>query len=261
MAGSFSDGAAYERLMGRWSRRVADPFLSWLDPAPGGEWIDIGCGNGAFSEEILARCAPRRLLGIDPAPDQIAFARSRLANHPAAEFALGDAQALDSADDSFDVAGMALVLVFLPDPQRAVREMARVVRPSGLVASYMWDVPGRGLPLWPVYAACASLGHGSPLPPSSALSTAEAMHRLWVEAGLQSVESRRIEITVSFADFDDFWDSNSIPIGPQGALLASLSPSQIDAVKAVLRDMLPPEADGSIRYQAAASAVKGRVAG
>jgi SAM-dependent methyltransferase len=260
MESSFTDGAAYERLMGRWSRCVAGPFLDWLGPATGLDWIDIGCGNGAFSQEVLTQSYPRRLLGIDPSPDQIGFARTRLAAHPAAAFALGDAQALDQPDDSFDVAAQALVLAFLPDPLKAVQEMARVVRPGGAVAAYMWDMPGGGVPLRPLYRACVALGHGAQVPLSSAVSALEPMHQLWVDAGLQGVESRRIDITVSFASYDDFWDSSSIPIGPQGQLLASLSAGQIAEVKEALRDMLPAEADGSIRYPAFASAVKGRVA-
>lgn len=154
---------------------------------------------------------------------------------------------------------MALVLAFLPDPLKAVQEMARVVRPSGLVAAYMWDMPGGGVPLRPLYRACVALGHAAQVPPSSAVSALEPMHQLWVDAGLQSVESRRIDITVSFADFDDFWDSSSIPIGPQGQLLASLSPEQVADVKESLRATLPVDEDGSISYPAFATAVKGRV--
>ena len=260
MASSFTDGAGYERLMGRWSRRVAQPFLDWLQPAQRLDWIDIGCGNGAFSEEILTHCAPRSLLGIDPSPDQIAFARTRLANWANAEFSQGDAQALSAPDQSFDVAAMALVLAFLPDPLKGVQEMARVVRPTGLVAAYMWDMPGGGVPLRPLYRACVALGHGAQVPPSSAISALEPMHQLWIDAGLQSVESRRIDITVSFADFDDFWESSSIPIGPQGQLLASLSAAQVAEVKDALRQTLPAAPDGGISYPAFATAVKGRVA-
>lgn len=259
MASSFTDGAGYERLMGRWSRRVAAPFLEWVDPAPGLDWIDVGCGNGAFSEEVITRAAPRRLLGVDPAPDQIAFAATRLGDRENADFALGDAQALDQPGASFDVAGMALVLAFLPDPAQGVREMARVVRPGGIVAAYMWDMPGGGVPLRPLYKACMTLGHGAQVPPSSAVSALEPMHRLWESTGLQDVESRRIDITVEFADFDDCWDSSSIPIGPQGQLLSRLSPAQVAEVKETLRAMLPADPDGRIRYPAFASAVKGKV--
>lgn len=257
MASSFTDGAAYERLMGRWSQRVASPFLDWLSAGHGLDWIDIGCGNGAFTEMIQASARPGRLVGVDPSPQQIAHAAARVAG----DFSVGDAQALAQADDSFDVATMALVISFIPDPAQAVREMGRVVRPGGLVAAYMWDLPGGGVQLWPIYRACAQLGHMAQMPPQAALSALEPMHGLWVESGLTGVESRRIDIEVEFADFDDFWASNSIPIGPQGQLLASLSADQTDALKALLRQMLPPDADGAVRYRAFASAVKGRTPG
>jgi SAM-dependent methyltransferase len=257
MANSFTDGAAYERLMGRWSQRVASPFLDWLGAGQGLDWIDVGCGNGAFTEMVQTRQSPRRLVGVDPSPQQIAHAEARVTG----EFSVGDAMDLAQDADTFDVAAMALVISFIPDPAKALAEMVRVVRPKGVVAAYMWDIPGGGLPLWPIYRACAKLGHAGPVPPKAALSALQPMHQLWVEGGLLDVESRRIDIQVEFAGFDDFWASNAIPIGPQGQLLASLSPAEITELKALLRQTLPVDADGVIRYPAFASAVKGRVAG
>src|SRR5262245_6760866 len=147
--GMFADGAAYERLMGRWSRIAGAAFLDWLD-APGGlRWLDVGCGNGAFTEELVSRCAPAAVTGIDPSEGQIAYARKR-AGVGMAEFRVGDAQLLPFAASSFDAAIMALVIQFLPDPAKAVAEMARVVRPGGSVASYMWDAAANGSPIGPV---------------------------------------------------------------------------------------------------------------
>lgn len=99
---AFADGEAYERLMGRWSRPVGEQFLDWLDVPNGLRSLDVGCGNGAFTEALLARCAPRAVIAIDPSAGQISFARTR----PAAkkkEFRVANAQALPFADDSFDV--------------------------------------------------------------------------------------------------------------------------------------------------------------
>src|SRR5271157_2066492 len=99
----FDDGASYERMMGVWSRLAGDVFLDWLAPAPGQRWVDVGCGNGAFTELLVQRCAPVAIQGIDPSEGQLKFARSR---HTAgiAQFQLGDAMALAFADDSFDAA-------------------------------------------------------------------------------------------------------------------------------------------------------------
>src|SRR4029077_11160130 len=108
----FDDGAAYERMMGTWSRYAGRIFLDWLAPAPALRWIDIGCGSGAFTELLVERCAPAEIQGIDPSEGQLAFARTRPASR-VAEFRQGDAMALPFAASRFDAAVMALVLVFV----------------------------------------------------------------------------------------------------------------------------------------------------
>ena len=126
----FTDGAAYERLMGRWSRLVGQAFLDWLDVPKDLRWLDAGCGNGVFTEELIARCAPAAVTAIDPSEEQLAYARNR-PGAKAAEFRIGDAQKLPFGDDSFDAAIMALVISFLPKPDKAAAEMTRVVRSGG----------------------------------------------------------------------------------------------------------------------------------
>src|ERR1700675_466999 len=118
----FEDGAAYERMMGVWSRLAGDVFLDWLAPQPGLRWIDIGCGTGAFSELLVERCAPAEVHGIDPSEAQLAFARARPAAR-LAQFRQGNAMALPFPDDRFDGAVMALVIFFVPEPLKGVAEM------------------------------------------------------------------------------------------------------------------------------------------
>src|ERR1700730_9143089 len=125
----FSDGKAYERMMGRWSKLAGATFIDWLDAPKGLHWVDVGCGNGAFTEVLIAHCAPSAVTAVDPSEGQLSFARTRPGTK-LAQFHLGDAQALPFPDDNFDAASMALVITFLSDPAKAVAEMARVVRPG-----------------------------------------------------------------------------------------------------------------------------------
>ncbi len=254
----FSDGEAYERLMGRWSRLAGEIFLNWLDVPANLRWLDVGCGNGAFTEALIARCAPSEVLAVDPSGGQLAFARTR-PGAKAADFRIGDAQALPFGDDRFDVAAMALVITFLSEPRKAVAEMARVVRPGGWVGTYMWDVPEGGTPVHPIYVAMGSLGMPSPRPPGAEVSRRDAMHALWEDAGLESIETRVIRIPVVYADFDDFWNSNSVPVGPQGKAIANMAPGAREQLRGRVREQLSATADGRIAYESFANAVKGRV--
>jgi SAM-dependent methyltransferase len=254
----FTDGEAYERMMGRWSRLVGETFLTWLDLPRGLRWLDVGCGNGAFTEEIIRRCTPAMVTAIDPSDQQVAFARTRSAAKMA-KFEQGDAQRLAFGDDAFDVATMALVLAFLLEPAKAVAEMARVVCPGGWVAAYMWDIENGGSPTTPIYTAMESLGSTVPVRPNSAASRLEAMQGFWDVAGLEAIETRVIRIPVRYSNFDDFWDSNSVPVGPQGKVIAGMSLDARDQLRARLREQLPAAEDGHIFYESFANAVRGRV--
>jgi ubiquinone/menaquinone biosynthesis C-methylase UbiE len=251
----FTDGEAYERLMGRWSRLVAQRFLDWLDTPKNLRWLDVGCGNGAFTEEIIVRCAPATVMAIDPSEEQLAYARTRPGTQRA-RFQVGDAQKLSFGDGSFDVAIMALVLSFLPDPPKAVAEMARVIRPGGWAATYMWDIPGGGSPTTAIYVAMESLGSALPVRPNPTASRLEAMQDFWKTAGLEEIETRVIRIPVTYANFDDFWDSNTVPIGPQGKVIAGLSSNARDQLRTRLRKYLPAASDGRIVYESFANAIK-----
>lgn len=254
----FDDGAAYERMMGVWSRIAGDVFLDWLDPRPGLTWLDIGCGNGAFSELIVTRTSPAAVHGIDPSEGQLAFARTR----PHADkmhFRQGGALDLPYDDNAFDAATMALVLFFVPEPTKGVAEMARVVKPGGTVSAYVWDMPGGGFPHEPVFAELRAMGRTPMGPPRPEASDRAVMQALWRNAGLEDVEVRVIEVERSYADFDDFWES--IRQSPSiKASTANMLPAEIDELKAGVRKRLPAGADGRVTLTAWANAVKGRVA-
>ena len=253
----FADGKAYERLMGRWSQLAGEKFLDWLDAPKNLRWLDAGCGNGAFTEVLLAKCSPAAVIGVDPSEGQLAYARGR-AGTKGAEFRVADAQALPFADSSFDAASMALVIVFIPDPMKAARELNRVVRPGGIAATYMWEFPD-GFPFVSLALAMKDLGLTPPERPNVEASGPDAMRAIWKAAGLTAIESEVIRIRVSFSSFDDFWDSNTVPVGPSGKALSELSPNAREQLKTRLRERLPIAADGSIAYEAFANAVKGVV--
>jgi SAM-dependent methyltransferase len=252
----FDDGAAYERGMGVWSRLAGEVFLDWLAPAAGLQWVDVGCGSGAFTEAVLQRCTPTEVHGVDPSEQQLAFARSR---SPTATFQQGDAMALPFEADRFDAAVMALVIFFVADPTKGVGEMVRVVRPGGLVGAYAWDFMGGGFPFHPVQEALRAIGIPPLRPPSAGAERMDVLLDLWRDAGLKSIETREIVVQRTFADFQDFWDSSTIT-GSMRPTVSGLSESQLAALQERLRAALPPGLDGRISSPARANAIKGRVA-
>jgi SAM-dependent methyltransferase len=253
----FNDGAAYERYMGEWSRLAGETFLDWLAPKAGLRWLDVGCGNGAFTEMLVERCAPASVQGIDPSEAQLAYARIRPAAR-VAQFRQGDAMALPFPDDTFDAAVMPLVIFFVPDPAKGVAEMARVVCPGGIVTAYAWDMVGGGFPYETLQAEMRGLGFAVPMPPSPDASRIDAMRDLWTDAGLDSVETREITVQRTFADFDDYWTTilGGASVGPH---LAAMASEELALLKEMMRTHLPPDVTGRITYSARANAVKGRV--
>jgi len=252
----FDDGASYERMMGRWSQLAGEIFLDWLAPPPGLHWIDVGCGNGAFTELLVRRTAPGAAQGVDPSEAQLSFARAR-PGAQGAGFRRGDAQALPFPDDSFDAAVMALVIFFVPEPARGVAEMRRVVRPGGLVATYAWDLLGGGFPLQAMHAEMSVLGVKPQQPPSPEASRTEVMRDLWKGAGLDSVETREITVQRTFADFDEYWAIalTSPGIAPKAA---AMPVGDVELLRSAVRARLPADSAGRVTCSARANAVKGR---
>ena len=203
----FDDGASYELLMGRWSLLVGERFLDWVGVPGGARWLDVGCGNGAFTELVVERCRPASVLAFDPSPGQLAYARTRLPATAPVTWAEADAMRLPVADAAADAAVMALVLFFVPDPAAGVAEMYRAVRSGGVVAAYHWDILGGGFPLADIGAEVRKLGIPPRLPPSVAASTIEASTALWQQAGLREVRSCQITVQRRFDSFADYWNS------------------------------------------------------
>jgi SAM-dependent methyltransferase len=255
----FDDGAAYERYMGKWSQLAGEAFLDWLARKPGLRWLDVGCGNGAFTEMLVERYAPVSVHGIDPSEAQLAYARSRPSLR-IAQFRQGDAMSLPFPDDMFDVAVMPLVIFFVPDPAKGVAEMARVVGPGGIVAAYAWDMLGGGFPYNALWTEMRAMGGAVPLPPSPGASRIDAMRDLWITAGLHAVETRELTVQRTFADFDDYW--TTILGGPStGRGLATMASEDLALLKTRMHARLSANVTGRITCFARANAVKGQVPG
>ena len=253
----FEDGAAYERGMGAWSQLVGAEFLDWLAPEPGQRWIDVGCGNGAFTELVVQRCAPAAIDGIDPSSGQLDFARRR-PGAAAARFHQGEAVPLPFPTDSVDLAVMALVIFFLPDPAAGLAEMTRVVRPGGLVAAYAWDIPAGSFPLEPVQAELRAIGQSPLLPPNAAIARPDALAAAFAAAGLTELRQLTIGVTRHFGDFDHYWTA-TLGTGSMSKALEALTNTELDTLKGRVQAHLTTADDGSVSYSAAANAIVGRV--
>ncbi len=257
----WSTGGPYDAYVGRWSRRVAEVFVPWLDRPAGGRWLDVGCGTGALTGTVLALTDPAQVAGVDPSAGFLADARARITD-PRSSFEVGDARSLPFPDGGFDAVVSGLALNFVPDPGRAVAEFARVAAAGGVVAAYVWDY-AEGMAMmryfWDaavvVDPAAAEADEGRRFP----LCQPVPLRALWTDAGLGDATVRAIEVPTVFTDFDDYWTPF---LGGQGAApgyLRSLTTEHADALRDLLRARLPSGADGSIPLTARAWAVRGTV--
>ena len=206
----------------------------------------------------MERCAPNEVHGIDPSEAQLDFARKRPAAR-LAKFDHGDAMALPFPADKFDVAIMALVIFFVPDPAKGVAEMRRVVRPGGMVAAYAWDILGGGFTLEPLRIELRAMGLEPVDPPSVEASRLEAMRDLWTRAGLEAVETRDITVERTYSNFEEFWQITILGAPSLRPTLAAMSPSDTELFKTRVRSRLPSDAAGRVTYESRANAVKGRI--
>ena len=251
-------GSPYERYIGRWSRRIAPLFLSWLDMSAGKRWADIGCGTGALSAAILDFCSPSSLIGIDPSEGFLDLAVQSLGSQ--GHFAAGSAAALPLDDGSCDVVVSGLVLNFLPDVPTALAEMARVTTPGGTIAAYVWDYADQMEIIKAFWDAATSLDPGAaglhegvrfPICNQAALRAAFEM------SGLTDVETAPLDLTAEFVDFDDYWQPFLGGQGPAPAYVASLSEQQRLSLRAKLLATLAPMQEESFSLSARAWSVRG----
>ena len=255
----WASGAAYELYIGRWSRRVAPAFLTWLQCVPDASWLDVGCGTGALTEAIFGAAAPARVHAIDASPSYAQFARGQVRDRRAT-FVVADARSLPCAAHSIDIAVSGLALNFVPQPHEALAEMARVVRTGGVVAVYVWDYAGEMQLVRSFWDAAVSLD-----PRASQLDEARrfpicrpaALEELFRRAGLEGIESVAIDVPTRFRDFDDYWHPFLGGQGPAPGYAMSLTEDRRIALREHILASLPFGADGSINLIARAWAARG----
>lgn len=280
-AGVWADGEAYELFVGRWSREVATRFIRWLEVPDGRRWLDAGCGTGALTAAVPH---PALIVGLDPSlrflqlpsVEAGSVARSistdgvagrsagvagqsgRVARDAARKAPVaGDAAALPFANEVFDAVVSGLALNFVPRPEAAVAEFARVAAPGAVVAAYVWDYAD-GMQMirhfWDaatqVDPAAEALDEGPRFP----ICHAPALAGTWMAAGLRRVTTTKIEIPTVFRSFDDFWRPFLGGQGPAPAYLAAQPAERREAIRQALSARLGPDI---IAMSAAAWAVRG----
>lgn len=256
----WASGAAYEPYVGRWSRLVAREFLAWLDLPFGRSWLDVGCGTGALSAMVLEATIPSHLIGVDRSPTYLAYARAHIAD-ARATFAVADALALPFRTQTVDAVVSGLVLNFVPEPGRAVIEMARVVRPGATVALYVWDYAGQMQLMryfWDAAAALDPAARELDEGRRFSICRPDALIPLFHAAGLHDVSTRAIDVATDYRDFDDYWSPFLGGQGSAPAYVQTLSVERRETLREHLYDALPIAADGAIRLIARAWAVRGR---
>lgn len=260
-AAMFTASAGYEQFMGRWSRLLAREYIKFAGVRDGVRVLDVGTGTGALASTVEAMLPASEVVGIDPSPGFIDYAR-RSAKGQRSTFEIGDAQALRFADATFEQTMALLVINFVPDHEKAISEMRRVTRPGGVVSACIWDYDA-GMQMlrffWDEVVA---------LDPTMAsrdernmkLSREGQLGAVWKKAGLVNVEEKPLLIEQNFVSFDDYWGPFLKGVGPGGAYVVSLGDSKRRDLEARMRKrLLGNRQDGAFSLPARAWCVRGRV--
>jgi SAM-dependent methyltransferase len=260
MAAMFANAIGYEQQMGRWSVRLAPLYVAFAQPKDAGRILDVGCGTGVLVKVIGSMTRTSEIVGVDPSQTFVDYARTQF-NDPRLTFRVGDAMQLPLPSASFDHTLSLLVMMFIPEPEKAANEMRRVTRPGGTVSACTWDRDGLELSsiFWEEAVRLDPGADARSQRPKHSNREGQ-LTKLWQSAGLENVDETVISMQMPFVSFSDFWDPFLTGLAPQGVYVASLSEERRDALRIGLRRrLLGGGPDGPFTLQAKALAVRGTV--
>jgi ubiquinone/menaquinone biosynthesis C-methylase UbiE len=235
---SFAGSAdAYDRFMGRYSVRLAPTFADFAGVGPGQSVLDVGCGPGALTTELVQRVGATAVAAVDPSEQFVTAARDR---HPGVDVQRAPAEELPFADDEFDAALAQLVVHFMADPVSGLGEMARVTHADGVVAACVWDHAGGQTPLAPFWDAVHDLDADAMDESQMAGDRDGHLAELLTQIGLREVEQTALPVSVEHATFEDWWQPFTLGVGPAGAYLTSLDPQRQEVLRKRCLERLGP---------------------
>jgi SAM-dependent methyltransferase len=227
---------SYDKFMGRYSTLLAPQFADLAGVGAGQRAIDVGCGPGALTTELVERLGAANVAAVDPSESFVTAARER---HPGVDVQESPAETLPFADGTFDAALAQLVVHFMADPVQGLTEMGRVARAGGVVAACVWDHAGKQTPLAPFWQAVRELDPDEEGEGSFAGAGEGQLTELFREAGLREIEETTLPIHVDHATFEEWWDPFTLGVGPAGAYLKKLDPEQQVELRERSRKQLP----------------------
>ena len=228
---------AYDQFMGRYSRLLSPHLADLAGIHPGQRVIDVGCGPGALTAELVERVGPANVAAVDPSEPFVAAATAR---HPGVDVRRAAAEALPFGDDSFDSAVAQLVVHFMEDPVAGLSEMGRVTRPGGVVAACVWDHAGGRGPLSVFWRAARELD--PTVDDESRLAGAREGHlvALFEQAGLRDIQGTTLSASLEHPTFEAWWSPYTRGVGPAGAYATGLDAERQAALRERCRALMPP---------------------
>jgi SAM-dependent methyltransferase len=228
---------AYDRFMGRYSRLLSPPLADLASVQAGQRALDVGCGPGALTAELVARLGASSVAAVDPSQSFVAAIRARF---PGVDVHEASAEGLPFADGGFDVALAQLVVHFMADPVAGLTEMTRVVRRDGVVAACVWDHAGERGPLSLFWHAAREIDPGAEDESNLAGVREGQLAALFKTAGLRQIESSVLDASLEHETFDAWWEPFTGGVGPAGSFVARLDPDRQAALRERCRALLPP---------------------